>query len=162
MSEPYQTELNSQEYRVANWIGKGRQNAAVSRGYKNQNQCGKDDLQMHIDGAAGELAFAKIFRLYPGSIFDRLGSLAPYDVYFPELGGIDVKTTANKFGRLNIEYGKTKNPADIYALMIGSEARFTYAGMIKANEALTERYLTDVGNGPFFAIPQDSLIEDLR
>ena len=154
--------LNPQEMKVATWVGKCRQKAAEELGYSNHNQCGKDDTRLHIDGAAGELAFAKTFKLYPESIFDNFGSLGSYDVWFPELGGVDVKTTANKDGRLNIEYRKTKNPADIYALMIGSDGKFEHAGMIAGIDALSERYMTDVGNGAFFAIPQDDLADDLR
>ena len=162
MSNPRQTKFNVQEMKVATWVGKCRQKAAEEFGYSNQNQCGRDDTRLHIDGAAGELAFAKMFKLYPASVFDDFGSLAPYDVWFPELGGVDVKTTGNRSGRLNIEYGKTKNPADIYALVIGRDDEFEFAGMIAGIDALNQRYLTDIGNGPFFAVPQPDLVEDLR
>jgi len=162
MIEPWTVQLNAPELTFAKWVGRERQKAAERRGYNNQNQCGKNDMQIHIDGACGELAFAKIFKLYPASVFDTPGELAPFDCWFPEVGGIDVKTTPNKCGRLNIEYRKVNNPADVYALMCGENGRFMYAGMIRGNEALTDKYLTDVGNGAFFAIPQNDLYEDLR
>mgnify|MGYP003138676974 CR=1 FL=1 len=149
--------LNKQEHELAKYIGKGRQTTAENQRLINYNQCGKDDSWLHVNGACGELAFSKLFKIYPHSFLDNFGTKSPYDVWIPEIGGIDVKTTENMRGYLSVEFHKKNYPADHYALMMGKYNRFLYAGMITKEQLFCEENLKDVGNGPFYSVSHSVL-----
>tara|TARA_R100000458_G_C8251327_1_gene228231 strand:- start:23 stop:514 length:492 start_codon:yes stop_codon:yes gene_type:complete len=149
--------LNNQEIALATWIGKGRQATAERRKLYNLNQCGADDEWMHINGAAGELAFCKLFKIYPHSFLDELGNNCSYDAWIDGVGGVDIKTSTSMNGCLNVEYRKRYNPADNYALMTGDGVAFNYRGMISKELLFMERNIKDVGNGNYYAIDQGQL-----
>jgi len=149
--------LNNQEVALATWIGKGRQATAEKRNLRNLNQCGANDEWLHINGAAGELAFCKLFKIYPHSFLDELGNNCIYDAWIDGIGGIDIKTSKNMNGCLNVEYHKKNKAADYYALMTGEGVAFKYRGMIEKNLLFTESNLKDVGNGNFYAVDQNQL-----
>ena len=144
--------LNKQEHDLAKYIGRGRQKAAEQKNYRNFNQCGANDEQLHINGACGELAFCKFFKIYPESCLDVFGDRGRYDAWLTDFGGIDVKTTSNMRGWLNVEFHKRKYPADYYALMMGRDNRYMYSGMISKKDLFTEKNLKDVGNGYFYSV----------
>mgnify|MGYP003151594174 CR=1 FL=1 len=149
--------LNKQEVAIGTWIGNERQSIAERRNLNNLNQCGKNDNFLHINGALGELAFSKLFCVYPESMLDELGNKMTYDVWVNDLGGVDIKTTSNLKGSLNVEFHKRDYPADYYALMMGNNDTFFYAGIIHKDEVFKEENLKNVGNGDFYSVQTEYL-----
>jgi len=149
--------LNNQEIKLGTWVGNCRQKTAEKRNLKNLNKSGYNDHYIHINGALGELAFAKLFATYPHSVLDEMGSRCIYDVWINDLGGVDVKTTSNLKGSLNVEFHKRDYPADYYALMLGSNNSFYFAGIISKEKLFIEDNLKNVGNGDFYSINSESL-----
>ena len=103
---------------------------------------------MHIEGAAGEMAFAKwADRYWSGS----LGNLKADDV-----GSVQVRTTSGHNNRLILH---AEDPDDRrFVLLTGLAPRFIIRGWIWGRDAKQEKYWKDPAGGrPAFFVPQDDL-----
>ncbi len=129
-----------------------------AEGVKN-NKIGKQSNAFtDLEGIAGEMAFCHLFGFEPDeTVFVRSAASDEGDA---RLDGItfDVKTTKYRTGKLLAVPGKTKSKADYYVLMTGEFPRYTYRGMMKADELLKEERLGSLGYGPTYIATQDELI----
>jgi len=147
-------ELTAIEQRLAIHMAKTRRavNRAAGRTDLQQGKQSPEDIE--LDGIAAEIAFCKLFNVYPDLQNEELHSA---DAVTPKMGRVDIKTTRYKSGKLICYRGKKGREADSYALMIGQFPKFQFVGWATSKELLDDENLIDVGHGPFFAMPQERL-----
>ena len=139
-------ELNDFDKKCAKWYAQELHNYAVSfdLNEKKMNH-GKDGLEIHIEGAAAEWAFAKMFNLFPNTQIDGPNHV---DFTLPNGMTVDVKSTDNFSGNLLVPLHITSdNSADAFVLMRGTlEKGFEYVGWITREgyyEKATKRQMAD-------------------
>ena len=115
-------------------------------------------LDMDIIGFSGELAFAKLINQFPSTDTD-----GPNHVDCT-VGGktVDVKTTKRDNGQLLVRPSLKGNSAEVFVLLTGTPDKgYHYRGFMHANDVFQPRYLTDLGHGPTYAVPQHLLKQGL-
>lgn len=109
--------------------------------------------QIHIEGAAGEQAFAKWSNRYWSG---NLGNLRAADVG----SKVQVRTTRHATGRLILHPDDEKDPPDdVFVLLTGAAPTFCIRGWIYGRDGKTDAYWTDPTgkNRPAFFVPQSAL-----
>lgn len=125
------------------------------RGVTDQKVSDADGLQVDIDGLKGEFAFAKAINRWPDM---QVGQYLKADVE-TAIGGVDVKTTRYRNGRLLGHQNKTDKITDWYALMwIESENTIHFLGAASGEDLFKDECLTDLGKGMAYALRQEQLI----
>ncbi len=136
-----QITLVDTEISVAKHIAKLR--TERSRG-KTTTYGKKTQLQLDIDAFGAELAFCKMFNLYPDlTTFAR--KRGP-DCYWSDGKKVDVKQSSFKDGDLIVSKHKKVEDADIYVLMYGVMPTYTYKGWAWSHEVVRAMNLQLVGD----------------
>lgn len=149
-------ELTRSEQRIAEWLAQQRASTNRKRGITDARVGPQDSLQIDIDGLLGEFAFAKLFNLYPDM---QLGVRPLHDVV-TAIGGIDVKTTRYRTGKLLANVKKSSIPSDWYALMwLEDQGTLHFKGAAKAENLLAESNLRMLGGRPGYFLEQEELIQ---
>jgi|TARA_R100000458_G_C8236229_1_gene216528 hypothetical protein len=148
--------LNQTEKEICAKVGMRRQLTNRALGTVNQKVHTKDSFEVDRDGFAGELAFCKIFKLYP----DFGNTRADADVFHPELKWVDVKTAPEAHHNLLVRQPKADHPADTYALMLGKweTGVFSYVGYATKEMVFKDDNLVDPGFGICHMIKRKDLI----
>ena len=106
-------------------------------------------FEIHVQGAAGELAFAKFRNLYwSGSVgtFRQGGDVGP----------IQVRTRSNWNHDLIVRDGDRDD--DVFVLVVGTIPRFRIIGWLRGGDAKQPRYRKTYGERPAaFFVPQSDL-----
>ena len=111
----------------------------------------KTSKAIDIIGFSGELAFAKLVNQFPATQTDGPSAV---DLVV-EGKAVDVKTTDRDNGQLLVRPKCRGNSAEIFVLMTGTlDKGFVYHGGLPAAEVFQDKYITDLGHGPTYAIPQ--------
>jgi len=153
MEKPKQYTIHLEWYEIerAAMTGVRREVESIKAGHRNvAGFSGNFSWQRAIEGACGELAFAKFFKTYwQGSINTfRNGG---------DVGKLQIKTIGLEDHHLII---KDRDPKDaIYVLVIGKLGEYRIAGWIRDKDARRkEWYTTHVENRPpAYHIPQEAL-----
>jgi len=131
-------------------LGTGRQEEALQSKRKDQHGFdGKDGLKIHIEGAAGEIAFAKAFGLYPGFTINTFKAA--------DIGSnIQVRTRSER------RYGLIVRPDDdddaVFVHVIGSRPNYTIMGWLLGKDAKRAGYSETHGDRPpAFFVPSEDL-----
>lgn len=138
---------------VAAMLGSIRAMINRSSGVKDAKIGKQDGFVADQDAIIGELAFAKLFNVWPDlSLSARSGS---YDMLVGR-SRVDVKTTREPNGRL-LSTLKANPDVDVYVLAViaGDEVRFP--GYAKAKDLIHESRITDLGHGKTYAMRQADL-----
>jgi hypothetical protein len=150
-------ELNEAEQRLVCYLAKQRTTTNRAAAVHNARLGPQSDAETDHLGIGGEIAFAKLFNLYPDlSIEPRRGgadcSVGPF--------GVDVKTTRYPNGKLLAVATKAllAPDADVYALMIARFPRYDFCGFARRGDLLHPSRLTDLGHGPTYALEQTELL----
>lgn len=152
--------LNEMEVRLAKSIAKLRYESNRNSGVPNQKIGPQDNWTTDLDGAAAEIAVAKLINVYPDlSISVRHGG---YDLITSKGNRIDVKQTSYKNGRLICRSDRPDNNVDIYILCIGTVPIFNVRGWAWKHELVRKENLTDLGRAVAFALSQDKLHKDFN
>lgn len=108
-----------------------------------------DGWQLHVEGALGEMAFAKALGVYWNG---NIGALKAGDVGF-----FEVRTTSNSTGRLILH--PTDKDNSFYVLMIGVNGLYHAKGFIRGTAGKKPEYWEDpTGQGrPAFFVPWHAL-----
>lgn len=118
--------------------------------------------EVHLEGYAGELAFAAMFNVFPdfSPVLEKGTPLPDSDVTVAGVG-IDVKCTAKPAGKMNVVGWKAHARCDAFALVVGDFAagKYRLAGFITPAEVVAEKYFQAWGTPPFYAVPQGDLYE---
>jgi hypothetical protein len=99
---------------------------------------GSNGWQLHVEGACGELAFAKCLGVYwPGSVntFSE-----------PDVAGFEVKTRSEHWHDLIVRPGA--KPEQRFALVTGSAPTYQVHGWCYARFAMQDRYWKAYGGRP--------------
>jgi len=125
-------ELTDAERRIAQWIAEERQRRNEAAGIRDRsNNPALPGAGPHVVGVPGELAFAKLFNVWPdldttprsgGADCERFGET------------IDVKTTGHPDEGLWAVTSKSACPPDHYALMGGRNGKYQFHGFIRDDD----------------------------
>lgn len=111
-----------------------------------------DAIKAEENSYGGEVAFCKIFNLYPDM---DTAHFATFDVCLPNGLTVDVKTTHRLGGRLIVK--PTGHHADLYALMIGELPTYSFVGIAYAGDILQAHRLDRSLPFPAYAMNQAEL-----
>ncbi len=162
MTKNTQVTLNDVEQRLVKTVAKARFESNREAGtaetcyiYPREHR-----YQQDIDGFGGELAFCKLFNVYPDtSTHVRTTKTDVGDCVWNGFS-IDVKTTTYPEGMLLANYGKQVTTVDYYALMTGVFPNYFYRGVIEADELLKKERLANLGHPkPAYCVIQEELKE---
>lgn len=146
---PITVTLGTEELRFAAMIGIARQIENVIKGRLDAHGADKDrGWQIHIEGAAGEAAFAKwADRYWSGN----LGDLRAHDV-----GRVEVRTAARPDSHLLLH---PSDPDDArFVLVTGRAPTYALRGWIWGRDGKQQPFWRDpVGGRPAFFVPQSAL-----
>jgi len=149
--------LTPLEIHLCRWLAKKRGEENRARGVTSVKQCGESDEAIDLQGIGGEMAFCKLFGLWPDLNYEIRSKARGEDLgdcWCEPLGWVDVKTTRAGKGYLNI---RRPSRVGYYALMEGDFPEFCFRGLIPAADAIRPEYIKDVGNGPYWAVPASAL-----
>jgi hypothetical protein len=148
--------LTHHELYMAACVGIGRQLAAIRRALPDvHGYDGKDGWNVHIEGAAGELAMARVCNQHWG------GSVNTFHLK-PDVGQVEVRTRSQHDYELIVR----KDDADDrnFVLVTGRAPTFKVHGYILASDAKRKHWLATHGNRPaayFVPTPMLKCIADL-
>jgi hypothetical protein len=147
---PVDVKLEWYELSLAAMIGARREIEALRKGSRPAHGAGEDKRWLnHIEGAAGEMAFAKaVNRFYNGSVntYSTGGDVGP----------VQVRTRSRHEYELIIRSSDDDN--SIFALVTGQSPRFKVWGWIRALNAKRPEWLKDHGNRePAYFVPNHAL-----
>jgi hypothetical protein len=148
--------LNEPEQRLARYLAALRYAHNRRKGAINGRVGTQSDEVTDLEGAGAELAFCKIFNIWPDT---EIGERPDHDAILKDGRRVDVKATRHPHGHAIAVRKKLSHPPDVYALMVGTFPTYRYAGMIPASKLLCEEKLTDFGYGATFAARQDELTQ---
>ena len=152
--------LTETEAKIAEFVGKSRFNNARKNKIYNGKKGPQSDYETDLEGAASELAAAKILNLWPDLQIEKVPT---HDLIFKGIT-IDVKTTKYHKGRLIASLHKKEKSCDYYMLMIGSFPEYSCAGFAKKEKLLNKNTITNLGWGDLHALDQKDLVtlEDFK
>lgn len=147
---PVDVVLTPMEEAMSVLLGTGRQEESLQSKRKDQHGFdGKDGLKIHIEGAAGEIAFAKAFGLYPGFTINTFKAA--------DIGSnVQVRTRSER------RYGLIVRPDDeddaVFVHVIGVRPHFAVMGWMLGREAKQIGYLATYGDRPAaYFVPSEEL-----
>jgi len=151
--------LNEAEQKLANFLAQSRYQSNRNSGVTNNKIGPQSDAETDLNGIGSELAFCRMFNVYPDmSISPRSGGADCFRSGFE----IDVKTTRYPSGRLLAVTTKKLKDADIYVLMVGDFPTYRFAGFATAQELLNPEKITNLGYGPTYALSQAELHKEFQ
>jgi len=107
-----------------------------------------DGWTIGIEGAAAEMAFAKMIGVFWSG---AVGNLKAKDV-----GLLQVRSTQRDDGCLILH--KWDSDDDVFVLMVGTAPRFDCRGWLRAADGKTEEFWRDpIGGRPAYFVPQSKL-----
>ncbi len=127
--------LSTAERKLAHFVAKNRNGKNRYFNVVNLKISAEDPHTVDLEGICGELAFCKLFNVYPDLDTDRNPPHPLYDAIVPPPPGfcIDVKTTKYDNGKLLVDArkGSKTDGVDFYALMTGAfPGPYTFRGVI--------------------------------
>jgi len=117
-----------------------------------------------LEGIAGEIAFCRLFNVYPDLDTDRPPPHPFYDATIHPAPGyrIDVKTTKYESGKLLVDARKNSvktDAVDFYALMTGSfPGPYVYRGMIARETIIAPHRIQTIKGYRSYVATQNELI----
>jgi len=143
--------LSTSEQKLAHYVAKNRNGKNRYFNVTNLKISAEDPHTVDLEGIAGELAFCRLFNVYPDIDTDREPPHPLYDAVIPPPPGfrIDVKTTKYETGKLLVDArkGSKTDSVDFYVLMTGSfPGPYTYRGMI-ARETIIAPHRIEIIKG---------------
>jgi len=147
--------LTPSEIAICNYVGKYRNHITSQHGTERKQDQRQDGEQMSIRGVLTEYAVSKYLNLHfdLNCEFRKFGA----DLVTQKGSTIDVKCTSTNGGNLNAVAWSENKPCDVFVLTEILHSHVLIVGWISADEFLQERNKRDVGNGPFYSVPQSQL-----
>jgi hypothetical protein len=162
--------LNKQELDLCLRISQARNASNRSGGIRDAKIGGGSSLEVDMRGMCGELAFCKLFMVYPKTIFESgekdvikssSKSTDDGDATMSDGRVVDVKTTNRSSGRLIAPRWKKPGNINLFALITGENDTFTFRGFMNERELLRPHRLRQMRRGApeSFVAEQDELRE---
>lgn len=113
--------LNTAERKLAYFVARNRNRRNRVLNVVNLKVSERDGVTIDLEGVAGELAFCKMFNLYPDLDTDRMPPYPEFDAVLRDGWTVDVKTTRYVDGKLlvDVRKGRKVEGVDFYCLMVG-------------------------------------------
>ena len=146
--------LNEAEQRLAKFLARARYERNRSAGVTNAKVGPQSNEVTDLEGIGAELAFCKWMNVYPDM---QTEACLDADAVTVAMGRVDVKATRYRNGHLLAVKGKSDNPADSYALMVGKFPAYNFAGWASADDLLRPDNIKNFGHGETFALSQGQL-----
>jgi len=149
--------LTPHEVQAGAIIGIERHIQAMAKGLKDKHGLrAQDRWRVHIEGACGEIAFAKAMNMYWSPSVNTFKG-------HPDIGSFEIRTRSQQ----NYDLLVREDDEDdrIFVLVVGMAPQFRLVGWLTGKEAKQQRYLQTYGDRPpAYFVPQDKLhsIESLR
>jgi len=156
--------LNPVEVAMCKYVAKERNKVNRTDGVKNSKIGAQSDYQTDLDGIAGEVAFCKMFNVYPDLTLEPRSAANGNDTFdcVWRTKTIDVKTTKYPNGKLLAALWKSEGEKpDFYALMTGVLPEYTFRGFMPSQELLKRERVGDLGHGPGYIGYQSELTETI-
>ena len=151
--------LDLTEQLICKAIANKRYQNARDMNVKNSKMGGQSNEQTDLEGISSELAFCKLFNVYPDLTVQVRSSAEGTDdgdAVLRDGRTVDVKSTKYHTGRLlAVRWKKPK--VDFFALMIGSFPTYTFKGFMKSEELLKEQRIGNLGHGNGYIAVQHEL-----
>jgi hypothetical protein len=143
------------EHEILVFVGKMRHAITSALGTERKQDQRQDGEQMAINGVLTEYAASKALNLHfdLNCDFRKFGA----DLISRRGATIDVKSTSQAGGNLNAVVWSSGKPAEIFVLTEIHHAHVLIVGWIHRDVFLQEENIRDVGNGPFYSVPQSKL-----
>jgi len=144
--------LNDAEQRLARFIAQRRNQLCEEKGLKDSSfrESAKGET-IHLEGAGAELAFCKVFNLYP----ELEMNWSDKDVVLHCGITADIKSTKYLSGHLITPLWKTEKSCDIYVLLVGAFPEYEIVGFATKEQLFSS--IKDFGRGDTFALAQREL-----
>jgi Family of unknown function (DUF5843) len=142
--------LTETEQKFCHLIAKYRYESARAAGQTNAKRGPQSNEATDLEGIGGEIAFAKLFDLYPTEAFKILPRSAKEDqgdFVLHDGKIVDIKTTKYKTGRLSAVLWKERN-VDLYSLMIGQMPSYKFAGFMTCKELCQDSRISSFPGRP--------------
>lgn len=123
----------------------------------------RDGVSIDLEGVAGELAFCKMFNLYPDLDTDRMPPYPEFDAVLRDGWTVDVKTTRYDDGRLlvDVRKGRKVDGVDFYCLMTGEfPGPYTFRGFMAKSVLVKPERKRIVSGHEAYAADQSELDDD--
>ena len=146
--------LSESEIRIATWLAKMRTDSNREAKVYDHKIGPQDGEYTDLEGMLGEMAFCKLFNVYPDLSIKPQGH--SYDC---NIGGlrIDVKTTRHHNGKLLASTTKSVHDCDYYVLMVGAGGTYELIGYANSKSLIDEKNVIDLGHGPTYGLEQQAL-----
>lgn len=152
-------ELTSSEQLVCKGIAKSRYESNRSASVGNAKIGSQSDEVTDLEGFAAEMAFCKLFNVYPDFSVQPRSSVAGEDDGDARLRdgrSVDVKGTKYPNGKL-VAVPWKKPQVDLFALMVGSFPKYEFKGFMRRDDLLQTARLGTLGYGPTYIAAQKEL-----
>jgi len=148
--------LSQSEIAICNYVGKYRNYVTSQHGKDKQQDQKQDGEKMSIIGVITEYAVSKYLNLN----FDLNCDYRKFGADLVTQSGktIDVKCTQTQGGNLNAVDWSEDKPCDFFVLTEIHHAHVSIVGWIDRKSFLSNENKKDVGNGPFYSVPQTKLV----
>jgi hypothetical protein len=140
--------LSQREMIIAAQVGAMRHISSLAKGLRDKHGCKLDaGWQVHIEGACGEMAFAKGIGLYWDAGVDTFKA--------PDVGLIQVRTRSKDYYELIV---RKDDPDEIFVLVTGTAPCYTIRGWMNGKDAKQEKWLKGHGGREeAYFVPQSAL-----
>ena len=158
--------LNQAERKLAHFVAKNRNGNNRHFNTTNLKISADDPATVDLEGVCGEIAFCKLFNVYPDIDTDREPPHPLYDAVIPPPPGIriDVKTTKYETGKLLVDSRKGVKTlgVDYYALMTGQfPGPYTFRGFIARERIIQPHRLGLLGGHKSYMADQSELTDEV-
>ena len=119
----YSITLDGKDVALARQVGEERHQRNQLRGSKNLRTSPRSDVEINIEGFAGEVAFARMFDCE----LDTGEALRVHDTTLHDVT-VDVKTFKWEKSNLLVPANKKHKQCEIYVQMLGSMPTYTFSG----------------------------------
>lgn len=160
-----QIELTPHEIGLAEYVGTRRHEEAVAQGRPDCHGFGggyRDGLDIHIEGACGEVAVAKALNVfYDGSVNTfktggDIGGLTLTEDSQSKTISLQVRTRSKDYYDLLIR--PNDRDEDIFVLVTGVRPKYSIHGWVQAADVKREEFLNDYGGRPpAYFVPKTEL-----
>lgn len=150
--------LNKSEQTICETIAMARFNNNRENNITNAKVGDQDNYETDLEGFAAEVAFCKLFNVYPDFSVETRTSKEDDGDCIVNSKTVDVKTTKYKSGKLLAVSWKESN-VDLFALMIGEFPTYTFKGFMTSKELLKKHRLGSMGYRETYIAKQHELVE---
>jgi hypothetical protein len=151
--------LTPVEIRLCEHVTKVRMKTNVQNNVNEKKITKDQDLEIEIQGYGAELAFCRLFNIFPDtSTHSRSSEEDTGDATLHCGLSVDVKATNYPLGKLLAPIWKSDN-IDLYALMVGDFPDYTFKGFMLKDELRQDRRVGTLGHGPTYIAHQHELME---